>query len=531
MNDFSDFQLFFLDDTPNNLASTDSRDVLVGFGGDDLLVGLGAADYVNGNTGADGVYGNAGNDTLHGGKDNDTVGGGTGDDALFGDLGDDVLSGDVGTDTLTGGEGRDRFVLQSNLQGNASLDTADIIRDYRDGEDRLELRQPREFTDLEIAAASNASDTVIRDTTNNEVLAVLQNVAAASLDATDFIGIVPPSGEPTVSFSDSELSVSEADGTATVTVQLSSPSSDPVQVVAATADGTATPDTDYTAVETTLNFAPGEVTQTFEIPVTNDTDAEGDETVRLVLREAIAANLSPTPDATLTLIDDDSSSLPDPAVSVGDSVNFRNVDVTDEAAVRALGGPSVSVGDTTLYIGYEQVGGNNQDPRLVSFTNGVQNWYRTDYEVTGTDGRGVGLLWDGANALYGVFTVDGTQGSPDDDFREFARDGWLESYGAGGGAKVSVVMRIDPQTGDPTNATFISAILSNGNSNTLQVTDLALDGDNLVVNAQSFFSPRRTDTTSMENTGSDTDSPFDYTVEFTSDLSTAVRAEAPGFGS
>jgi hypothetical protein len=50
-----------------------------------------------------------------------------------------------------------------------------------------------------------------------------------------------------------------------------------------------------------------------------------------------------------------------------------------------------------------------------------------------------------------------------------------------------------------------------------------------VVQAESFFSPRNTDTTAMENTGEDTESPFDYEIEFTPDLSTAVRAEAPGF--
>lgn len=83
--------------------------------------------------------------------------------------------------------------------------------------------------------------------------------------------------------------------------------------------------------------------------------------------------------------------------------------------------------------------------------------------------------------------------------------------------------------GIPTDATFLSAILNNGNSNSLVVTDLFLNGDNLVVNASSYFSPHKVDTTAMENTGTDTNSPFDYEIEFTSDLTTAVRAEAPGF--
>ncbi len=222
---------------------------------------------------------------------------------------------------------------------------------------------------------------------------------------------------------------------------------------------------------------------------------------------------------------------PTVASSVSETVNFAGVDTTSEAAVRALGGPSITVDNTTLYIGYEQVSSNNQDPRLISFTNGVRDWYRTDYEVTNDDSTGTGLVWDGTtDSLYATFTSTGSQGTPDQDFREFATNGWLRSYGPGGGAKVSILARIDPATGDVLDATFISAILSSGNSNSLSVTNLGLDGDNVVVSASSFFSPRRIDTTAMQQTVSG-GSPFDYTIEFTPNLSAAVRAEAPGFGS
>jgi len=217
--------------------------------------------------------------------------------------------------------------------------------------------------------------------------------------------------------------------------------------------------------------------------------------------------------------------------SVGETVNFAGIDTTSEAAVRALGGPTISVGDTNLYIGYEQVSSLNQDPRLVSFTSGVRDWYRTDYEVTNDDGTGTGLVWDSTtDSLYATFTSTGTQGTPDRDFREFATDGWLSSYGAGGGAQVAIVARIDPATGDVRDATYVSALLDGGNSNTLRVTDLDLNGDNVIVQANSFFSPRRTDTTAMEKTVPG-GSPFEYTIEFVPDLSAAVRAEAPGFGS
>jgi hypothetical protein len=222
----------------------------------------------------------------------------------------------------------------------------------------------------------------------------------------------------------------------------------------------------------------------------------------------------------------------DIATAVSNSVDLDGVDLSNESEVSAKGGPSVTVGNRSIYIGYEQVSNNNQNPVMVSFTNGNQDWVvNSELEETGSDTRGYGLLWDGGDNLYAVFSTDGTQGSTnEEDFREFATDGWLTSYGQGGGAKVAIIAKIDPNTGIPTDATFLYAKRSNGKSNTMTVTDLSLNSNgNVVVQAASYFSPLQVDKTRMENNGPDTSSPFDYTIEFTPDLSSAVRAEAPGF--
>jgi hypothetical protein len=47
------------------------------------------------------------------------------------------------------------------------------------------------------------------------------------------------------------------------------------------------------------------------------------------------------------------------------------------------------------------------------------------------------------DALYGVFTATGTQGTSSTDYRRFTTTGWLTSYGAGGGPKVSVILKIN----------------------------------------------------------------------------------------
>jgi hypothetical protein len=204
-----------------------------------------------------------------------------------------------------------------------------------------------------------------------------------------------------------------------------------------------------------------------------------------------------------------------------------------EAQIAATGAARITLGTQTIYIGTNQVSGINQNPIVASFdsANPANNWIRTDYEVTGADGRGLGIAWDGNN-LYGVFTVDGTQGSPSEDFRRAANDAqqaWLRSYGAGGGAKVSVLGRIDPTTGELLDAAYLSAVLSSGNSNTLTVEDLGVNANgNLVVSAQSFFSPRRPDGSALTQTTPGS-SPFAYTVEISPDLKRVINTAAPGW--
>ena len=68
------------------------------------------------------------------------------------------------------------------------------------------------------------------------------------------------------------VSVTEGDsGTtpATFAVSLSAPSSDPVTLSYATADGTATAGTDYQATSGTLSFSPGQTTLYVSVPVLN----------------------------------------------------------------------------------------------------------------------------------------------------------------------------------------------------------------------------------------------------------------------
>jgi hypothetical protein len=108
-------------------------------------------------------------------------------------------------------------------------------------------------------------------------------------------------------FSASSYNVDESAGQMTVTVTRSGGSlGGPVTVDYATADGTATAGSDYTATNGTLTFGPGEVSKSFTVPVTNDTTREDSETFQVTLSNVTGgASMGSPSGATVTIGDDD----------------------------------------------------------------------------------------------------------------------------------------------------------------------------------------------------------------------------------
>ncbi len=115
-------------------------DRIYGGDGDDSIQG--DAQVIDGGIGGnDQLYGDAGNDFIFGdaviGRNgarggNDRIFGGDGDDRLFGDFAIDDGTSFGGNDQLTGGPGRDVFFLGKGR---------DIIRDFKQGEDLLNIEQ------------------------------------------------------------------------------------------------------------------------------------------------------------------------------------------------------------------------------------------------------------------------------------------------------------------------------------------------------------------------------------------------------
>src|SRR4029077_15811493 len=116
-----------------------------------------------------------------------------------------------------------------------------------------------------------------------------------------------PTQQPgTLQFDSAGYSVNENGGTATITVTRTGGSDGPVSVDYATSNGTATAGSDYTPASGTLNFAAGETSKTFTIPILDDAAIETDETVNLTLSSpGGGATLGSQAPATLTITSDD----------------------------------------------------------------------------------------------------------------------------------------------------------------------------------------------------------------------------------
>jgi Ca2+-binding RTX toxin-like protein len=121
-------------------------DTVLGGAGDDTLIGYGR---FGGSPSATGTFINAdGPDVLLGGAGDDELRGGGGRDVLQGGSGDDTVIGGTGADTLAGGAGHDQFLFGRGLEPFASdfsLDTGvgpdnrDLVVDFRQGQDVLDL--------------------------------------------------------------------------------------------------------------------------------------------------------------------------------------------------------------------------------------------------------------------------------------------------------------------------------------------------------------------------------------------------------
>ncbi len=221
-----------------------------------------------------------------------------------------------------------------------------------------DLDEPDETVELHL---SNVSSDMMND-------AIITGTNPATLVILDDD---PP---PAAQFGAADYTIGEAEGSAVITVTLDAPSGRPITVSYATADGTATAGADYTAVNGTLDFAPGQTAVTFTVPILDDTLYEGDETVTLSLESAGRATLGTPNPATLTILDDDPPptvqfSSSDYSVDEGAGTATITVTLNTPSGLPATVDYATADGSATASADYEAVSGTlTFDPNETSQT-------------------------------------------------------------------------------------------------------------------------------------------------------------------
>lgn len=149
---------------------------------------------------------------------------------------------------------------------------------------------------------------------------------------------------PTISINDVTLNEGDAGSTnATFTLSLSNASVTPIAVDFATADGTATAGSDYTATSGTATFAAGVTTAQIQVPVLGDTSDESDETFVVNLSNVLNATIGDA-QGVGTITDDDAA--PTLAIETSASIaegNAGTSNVTLNVTLSAASGATITV--------------------------------------------------------------------------------------------------------------------------------------------------------------------------------------------
>ncbi len=155
------------------------------------------------------------------------------------------------------------------------------------------------------------SDTLDEDNETFQVALSNPDNALLAPAAIATVTIVDDDPLPTLSVNDASNVAETGGGTQTFTVTLSAASSKTVTVVASTDDGTAAAPADYTAVGTTLTFAPGETTKPVAVTILDDNVDEANESYSVELHGATNSVIGDGSGAG-TIVDDDT----DPTISI-----------------------------------------------------------------------------------------------------------------------------------------------------------------------------------------------------------------------
>lgn len=237
------------------------------------------------------------------------------------------------TITITRTNGRD---------GAASVHYATSNGTAIAGDDYIAASGTLNFADGEISKTFTITildDGIIEN--DKTVNLTLTNVTGASAGSPMQATLTIRNDDATVQFTQSDFTIAENAGTATITISRLGNNDGIISVDYTTEDGTAVSGIDYTAVSGTLTFAASEMSRSFTIPILDDNELEGGETVNLTLSNPTGnASLGNPNPATLTIENDDVT------IQFTQS-NFNGLESVGEATI-AVSRAGNSTGVTTV---------------------------------------------------------------------------------------------------------------------------------------------------------------------------------------
>lgn len=170
----------------------------------------------------------------------------------------------------------------------------------------------------------------------------------------------------TVALSAAAISVQENVGNAVITVNRTGSTVGAASVALSTAGNSAVAGTDFTAVNTTVNFADGETSKTVDVPVTNRTGFQGNRAFSASLSSPNGVVLGTTISADVTIQEDE---LP-PAVAL----SAATYSVIETAGTIAIGLVRTGDPDTALTVTFAATEGSADDGRDFNVVNTAVNF-------------------------------------------------------------------------------------------------------------------------------------------------------------
>ena len=280
----------------------------------------------------------------------------TNDDQANVTIADVTVNEADGTATVT-------LTLSADVDGGFDVDvsTADNTATTADSDYTAVVSATETFT----GTASETQSVVVTIGDDSKVEAdelidiALSNLVPTTVDAGDIDitdgATVTISNDDQATVTIADVTVNEADGTATLTLTLDAEVDGGFDVDVSTADNTATTaDSDYTAVTNATETFTGTVseTQTIVVTIGDDNKVEADELIDIAMSNLVATTIDPsdidiTDGATVTITNDDQATLTVADVTVNEDDGTATVTLTLSAEVDGGFDVDVSTADNT----------------------------------------------------------------------------------------------------------------------------------------------------------------------------------------